>query len=302
MSSAESAHTKTFTVYLGSSGYAAPVFKDAAKHLGSLIGDLGHNLVYGGMDAGLMGILAQNALTAGAHVTGIIPQNLQDSERILGGLSETILVRDLWERKKKMFQRADAIISLPGGYGTLDESLEVLYWGNLKLHNKPLVLVNIEGFWDSLILYFKTLPDFDERFLIICDNVDDIFSAIEHYESIPSPKRQPERLPHFEDEIVRHTKDPIVIDEASIENTYYAVCALGLKQLAKHSRAIGFLNDHGQFDLLMRWFEKAQQERFVTEKCLDLFQIAQDELSLRESLKHQDAVNIDLHAEKWGEN
>lgn len=292
--------SKTFTVYLGSSGYADPVFKNAAKSLGTMIGKSGHNLVYGGMDAGLMGILAQNALNAGAHVTGIIPKNLQDSERILQNLSETILVQDLWERKKMMFCRAEAIISLPGGFGTLDESLEVLYWGKLGLHNKPLVLVNIEGYWDPLIEYFKTLPDFDERFLIICDNVDDVFDALDNYTPVPAPEKSPERLPHFEDEIVRKTKDPIVIDEASIENTYYAVCALGLKQLAKHKRPIGFLNSDGQFDLLLEWFHKAQDETFVTKKCLNLYITHEDETSLRAGLRGQKEINIDLHNEKWG--
>ena len=141
---------ETLTVYLGSSGHARPIFKNAAIELGRLIGESSKRLVYGGMDAGLMGLLAIAALEAGAHVTGIIPRKLKDSERILKNLSDTVMVEDLWDRKKRMFKQADAIISLPGGYGTLDESLEMLYWAALNLHNKPLVLVNIEGYWDFL--------------------------------------------------------------------------------------------------------------------------------------------------------
>src|SRR5690606_31937137 len=106
----------TLTVYLGSSGHARSVFKEAAAELGRLIAAHGKKLVYGGMDAGLMGILATAALDNGGHVTGIIPQKLKDSERILTNLSETVLVQDLWERKSLMFKRADAILALPGGF------------------------------------------------------------------------------------------------------------------------------------------------------------------------------------------
>ncbi len=292
---------KTLTVYLGSSGHARSVFPEAAQELGKLIGENSYHLVYGGMDAGLMGALAVSALESGAHVTGIIPQKLKDSERILNNLSETILVEDLWERKKRMFNRADAIISLPGGFGTLDESLEVLYWGNLKLHSKPLVLVNIEGYWDSMIAYFKTLPDFDERYLIAVENVGDIFEALESWAPVAVPPKLDDHLPHFEDEITRSTDDPIMIDKASIENTYYAVCALGLKQLGKHKRAIGFLNTGEQFDGLLKWFETARAETFITPKCLQLFATDQNEEKLRDTLKNQDAVEINLHTEKWGE-
>jgi uncharacterized protein (TIGR00730 family) len=111
------------------------------------------------MDAGLMGIIARAALEAGAHVTGIIPRRIQDSERIMPGLSETVMVDDLWDRKKRMFLKSEAVLVLPGGFGTFDEALEVLYWGSLGLHAKPLVLINIEGYWNEAISYLQTLPD-----------------------------------------------------------------------------------------------------------------------------------------------
>ncbi len=287
------------TVYLGSSGHARPVFKEAAKRLGAIIGEQGKSLVYGGMDAGLMGILALSALDAGAEVTGIIPEKIKDNERMLANLTKTIMVEELCDRKKQMFLMADAVIALPGGFGTLDESLEVLYWGNLGLHNKPLVLVNIEGYWNALIDYLKTLPDFDERFLVVVDEVEEVIPALSAHETLPEVDT-PMHLPHFEDEITRHTDQPLIIDRANIENTYFAVCALGLKQLSEHSRAIGFLNTDGIFDELLSWIDTAAKETFITDKCLKLFATSDDEEELHRVLKNQEMVEIDLHAHKWG--
>lgn len=291
---------KTLTVYLGSSGHARDIFQNSATQMGKLIGKHNMNLVYGGMDAGLMGRVAKAALEAGAHVTGIIPRKLKDSERILPNLSNTVMVEDLWDRKKRMFKQADAIITLPGGYGTADEALEVLYWGNLGLHNKPLVLVNIENYWDDLIAYLETLPDFDPRFLIIVETIEDVIPALEKYDPPPAPKEEPTHFPHFEDEIARDTKEPILIDIASVENSYYAICALGLKQLHKHKRAIGFLNQDGEFDGLLKWINAAAKEKFITENCVKLFTVGTNESELREELRNQHYVEIDLHEAKWG--
>lgn len=291
---------KTLTVYLGSSGRARPLYQEAAESFGGLIGESGLGLVYGGMDAGLMGQVAAGALRAGATVTGIIPKKLQDSERILKGLSETILVEDLWERKQKMFERADAIVTLPGGFGTLDETLEVLYWGSLKLHAMPLVLVNIEGYWDRIIDYLETLPDFDRCFLLVVPDIEDAIPALKNW-SPPSVVKQAANLPHFEDEILRETSNPIIIDKANIANSYYAICALGLKQLGKHARPIGFLNTDNQFGAMIDWLHRAEKEKFITEKCLTLFDTADTEERLTALLKTQSTVSIDLHKEKWGE-
>ena len=267
--------------------------------MGRIIGENGYDLVYGGMDAGLMGMLAKSALQAGGNVTGIVPRKLADIERMLEGLNETIIVEDLWDRKKRMFAIADAIITLPGGFGTMDEALEVLYWGKLGLHNKPLVLVNIEGYWDDMIAYLESLPDFDQRFLIIVDSVEDVIPALEKHETLPAVDT-PDHLPHFEDEIARDTNEPILIDIPSVENSYYAICALGLKQLHKHKRAIGFLNQNGEFDHLLKWIETAAKETFITQHCLKLFTVGTEETALREALKNQEYVEIDLHANKWG--
>ena len=230
---------KTLTVYLGSSGHTRPVFRDIAGALGTMMANKEYNLVYGGMDTGLMGLLAKTAMEHSGHVTGIIPQKLKDSERILKGLSETILVDDLWDRKYRMFEMADAVLALPGGFGTLDESLEVLYWGHLKLHNKPLVLINVEGYWNCLIEYLYTLDDFDGRFLIVVEDIEQIEEALANWVPVVVPTDVPHHFPHFENGIKRDTLMPIILDKATLENTYYVSCALGLRQLDKHRRGIG---------------------------------------------------------------
>ncbi len=291
---------RTLTVYLGSGGRARDIFKQQACELGRIIAKNDIHLVYGGMNAGLMGALAQSALQAGGAVTGIIPQKIQDSERILEGLTKTLLVEELCDRKRLMFEEGDAIIALPGGFGTVDEALEVLHWGALGLHSKPLVLVNIEGYWDPLIKYLKTLPDFNPRYCICVDNVDGVLPALQAWDPLP-PIQTPAHMPHFEDEITRGTDQAIIIDNASIENSYFAVCALGLKQLGKHKRDIGFLNPDGRFDALLDWVNSAHKEHFITEKCIGLFDSAKSETDLRQQLGDQANIEIDLHAEKWDE-
>lgn len=293
----------TLTVYLGSSGHCRDIFKNSAIEFGRLIAKYNKKLVYGGMDTGLMGRLARNAHEAGAEVTGIIPMKLKDSERMLRGITETILVEELCDRKKKMFLKADAVVSLPGGFGTVDEMLEILYWGSLKLHKKPSVIINIDGYWNDLIAYIRAMPDFNPAYLIVVDTLEECFTALDEWEppEIVSANAS-DHYPHFEDEICRSTKEPIIIDEATIENTYYGICALGLRQLGKHDRAIGFLNTDGQFDRLQKWIQTAAKERFITEKCLTLFAIKDTEDSLRATLKeNQGHIEIDLHKDKWGD-
>jgi uncharacterized protein (TIGR00730 family) len=291
---------ETLTVYLGSSGRARPIFREAAEKLGTLIGEQKKKLVYGGMDAGLMGIIANKAIEAGAHVTGIVPKKLKDSERIHPTLSETVLVGDLWERKRKMFLAADAVIGLPGGFGTLDESLEVLYWGHLGLHDKPLVLVNIDDYWDPIIHYLKNLPDFSKRFLITVNRIEDLFPALAKWNFGHAIIEKGDKLPHFEDDILSSGKAPILIREATVKDTYHLITALGLKQLGRHNRPIGVLNDKGQFDKLLTWLQNAQKEHFITDKCLALMDVDRDETALRRKLQEQQQIEINLHVDKWG--
>ncbi|MGH1402785.1 MAG: TIGR00730 family Rossman fold protein [Alphaproteobacteria bacterium] len=287
------------TVYLGSSGRCRLIFKETAQNFGKIIGKKDKTLVYGGMDTGLMGIVANNALDSGAKVTGIIPRKLKDSERIHPNLSQTILVPDLWERKLKMFNRADAIITLPGGFGTIDEALEALYWADLGSHAKPVVFVNTDGYWDSFLRYIETLPDLQKDYLLIADTVDDIFPILEKW-TPPKTNGDQNNLPNFEGKILQDTNAPIIIDTASVKDSYFLATALGLKQLSKHHRPMGLLNNNGQFDDLIHWVKSAQKEKFITDHCTDLFAIACTMDELTKKIKEQEDITIDLAHEKWG--
>ncbi len=292
---------QNLTVYLGSSGRCRPIFKDTAATLGTSIGEKGKTLIYGGMDAGLMGIVANTALDAGARVTGIIPKRLKDSERIHPNLSQTILVPDLWERKLKMFQRADAIITLAGGFGTIDEFLEALYWANLGAHKKPVILVNTENYWAGFIDYLNSLPDLPKEHLIIVNTVEEIYERLENYNTVQEETKDRSKTPHFEDEILGKKNDaPLIFDAPTVKDSYKLATALGLKQLGKHSRPIGLINTSGQYDALLKWITTAQEEKFITDRCTELFDVAETETELQKKLASQTGININLHTEKWG--
>lgn len=291
---------QTVTVYLGSSGRCRPLFKETAEELGTLIGNKGKSLVFGGMDSGLMGIVANNALNAGAHVTGIVPKTLKDSERMHPDLQETILVPSLWERKLKMFHRADATITLAGGFGTIDEILEVLHWADLGSHDKPIVLINTEGYYDDFITFLGTLPDLPRNHFILADSPEDAFNKLEAWQPPKVANSVDNLYPHFEDEILAETEGHLVIDGATVKNTYVLATALGLKQLQRHDRPIGILDTEGKFAPLMKWIKSSQDEKFITDHCMKLFSIDNTIEGLNEKLANQPIVNIDLHVEKWG--
>jgi uncharacterized protein (TIGR00730 family) len=146
-------------VFCASSSGTAPEYLDAAKALGRELGARGMGLVYGGASVGLMGALADAALAAGAPVIGVLPAVLRDREIAHPGLSELHFVSTMHERKALMADRADAFLALPGGYGTLDEFLEILTWAQLGIHAKPCVLVNVLGFYDGLLRFLDHAVD-----------------------------------------------------------------------------------------------------------------------------------------------
>ena len=137
-------------VYCGSGCGNNPVFVQEAHLLGQEMAKANIGLVYGGGSVGLMGILAKSVLENGGHVTGIIPGFLKDREVMLADVQDLIITRDMHERKRKMFDTAQAFVALPGGIGTLEELVEMLTWAQLGQHKKPVLLANIEGFWDPL--------------------------------------------------------------------------------------------------------------------------------------------------------
>ncbi len=138
-------------VYCGSAANVAQSYKDAAVTLGRLAGEQGVEIVYGGGRVGLMGLVADAALAAGGAVTGIIPRHIVEMEVAHRTLTELIVVETMHERKHMMASRADAFVILPGGLGTLDEAFEILTWKQLSLHDKPIVVANIDGYWDPLL-------------------------------------------------------------------------------------------------------------------------------------------------------
>lgn len=142
---------RTVCVYCGSSLGKGETYRQAAVDLGRGIGNAGMGLVYGGGRIGLMGVVADSALSAGAEVTGIIPEHIQVREVEHTGLHELLIVDSMHERKRLMVERSDAFIVLPGGLGTLDETFEILTWRQLGLHSKPVILFNLNGYWNPLL-------------------------------------------------------------------------------------------------------------------------------------------------------
>jgi uncharacterized protein (TIGR00730 family) len=137
-------------VYCGSGPGTNPEFIEAARRFGQILAENRIRLIYGGGSAGLMGALAESALDHGGLVTGIIPDFLTEREHLLMRVQERIVTRDLHERKRLMFERADAFVALPGGVGTLEELVEQLTWAQRGRHKKPILITNIDGFWDPL--------------------------------------------------------------------------------------------------------------------------------------------------------
>lgn len=140
----------TICVYCGSGPGQDPAFVAAAQAFGRILAENRIRLVYGGGSIGLMGELAASVLEHGGRVTGIIPDFLTQREHVLTEVQEVIVTRDMHERKQLMFEHADAFVALPGGVGTLEELVEQLTWSQLGRHQKPILCVNVAGFWKPL--------------------------------------------------------------------------------------------------------------------------------------------------------
>ena len=138
-------------VYCASGPGTSPAFVAAACSFGRILAENRVRLVYGGGSVGLMGALAESVLDHGGHVTGVIPDFLVDREHMLQRAQERIITRDVHERKRIMFERADAFVALPGGIGTLEELVEQLTWAQLGRHKKPILIANVERFWEPLL-------------------------------------------------------------------------------------------------------------------------------------------------------
>lgn len=166
----------TVCVYCGSRPGERAAYREAAVALGAGIGRRGWQLVYGGGNVGLMGVVADAALAAGAAVTGVIPESLMRREVGHRGLTELHVVQTMHERKERMAGRAGAFVALPGGIGTLEEFFEVWTWRQLGYHARPIALLNTAGFYDGLLSFLRRTVD--EGFLA-ADQLDSILVEAE---------------------------------------------------------------------------------------------------------------------------
>src|SRR5690348_18449914 len=158
---------RTICVYCGSGPGTDPAFVEAAREFGTALADNGIHLVFGGGAVGIMGAIAKAVLDRGGGVTGIIPEFLVAREHALRDADNLIVTRDMHERKRKMFEMADAFVAMPGGIGTLEELVEQITWVQLGRHRKPVLLANIKGFWDPLC----ALIDHMKRLAFIRDDL-----------------------------------------------------------------------------------------------------------------------------------
>jgi uncharacterized protein (TIGR00730 family) len=167
-------------VYCGSSPGTDPAFVATAKTFGKILAENGVRLVYGGGSVGLMGAVAEAVLEHGGEATGIIPEFLTRRERPKRVAQELIVTQDMHERKRKMFEHADGFVALPGGIGTLEEVVEQLTWAQLGRHKKPVLIANINGYWDpllTLISHMRTqqfLAEVPRVDCLVADCVEDI--------------------------------------------------------------------------------------------------------------------------------
>ncbi len=175
---------KCLCVYCGSRFGDDPAFGDAARLLGAETARRDWRLVYGGGKLGLMGASAGAARDAGGRVFGVIPDFLVEMEGVLDGVEHTV-VKTMHERKMRMFEEADAIVTLPGGIGTLEEVIETMSWARLGLHRKPIIMLNVNGFWEPLRIMLENLvkrgfaaPELLSDYCFV-DTVDEVFIAAE---------------------------------------------------------------------------------------------------------------------------
>lgn len=166
-------------VYCGSADGNDPAYLAEARALGTAIAAAGLGLVYGGASVGLMGAVADAALAGGAEVIGVLPDVLAGKEIAHAGLTRLELVSTMHERKARMAELADAFLVLPGGYGTLEELLEAVTWAQLRLHNKPVILINTAGYWEGLLAFLDTavtagfLKEKNRKLLRVATNADE---------------------------------------------------------------------------------------------------------------------------------
>jgi len=174
----------TICVYLGSSSRCDEIHKTTTHAFGQLMAKSGLSLVYGGGRVGLMGMLADSVLEAGGKVTGIIPEHISKREIQHNELTELHVVDSMHTRKRMMVDLSDAFVVLSGGIGTLDELCEIMTWKQLGMHDKPIVIVNVAGYWTPFLAMIdnviagKFMREEDRRLFTVVDNIEDAIKAL----------------------------------------------------------------------------------------------------------------------------
>ncbi len=176
---------RTLCVYCGSSQRGKESHREAAVRFGSIMADSGIRLVFGGGRVGLMGLIADSVLAGGGEVVGIIPRFLDQVEIGHNEVTELIVTENMHDRKAKMAQLSDGFVILPGGLGTLDETFEILTWKQLQLHDKPIVIVDLDGYWkplvdliDHMVAEDYARPENRDLFRVVA-GVEDVLPALE---------------------------------------------------------------------------------------------------------------------------
>ncbi|MGO4773785.1 TIGR00730 family Rossman fold protein [Flavobacterium sp. W22_SRS_FK3] len=178
---------KRITVFCGSSFGTEEIYKEQATLLGETFAKQKIELVYGGANVGLMGAVADGVLSKGGKAIGVLPNFLRSKEIAHQGLTQLILVESMHERKTKMNDLCDGVIALPGGFGTLEELFEMLTWAQLGLHKKPIAILNINGFYDSLLELTQVmvnkglLKDINQEMLLVSNTIDDLLDKMNNY-------------------------------------------------------------------------------------------------------------------------
>jgi uncharacterized protein (TIGR00730 family) len=178
---------KRITVFCGSSFGTDEIYEKQAFKLGETLADRKIGLVYGGANVGLMNAVANGSLSKGGEVTGVLPVFIKEKGIAHKNLTELILVETMHERKARMNELSDGVIALPGGFGTLEEFFEILTWGQLGLHRKPVGLLNVNGFYDPLNILAKTmvekgfLREANRKMLLISDDIEKLLDQMEKY-------------------------------------------------------------------------------------------------------------------------
>jgi uncharacterized protein (TIGR00730 family) len=178
---------KSITVFCGSSFGTEKIYQTQAALLGKALADRNIELIYGGANVGLMGTVADAALQAGGVVRGVLPQFLKTKEIAHNRLTELITVDSMHERKTRMNEMSDGVIALPGGFGTLEELFEMLTWAQLGLHKKPIAILNVDGFYDSLHQLLEVmvnkgfLKQVNQEMLLISDDIETLIRMMENY-------------------------------------------------------------------------------------------------------------------------